>query len=43
VDAKSIELETFLLKLIIFCIEHAIVDNIEYFRTGFDEIDEIIE
>jgi hypothetical protein len=29
VDAKSVEVETFLLKLIIFWIEHAIVDNIE--------------
>jgi hypothetical protein len=31
VDAKFVELETFLLELIIFWIEHAIVDNIEYF------------
>jgi hypothetical protein len=34
-DAKSIEIETLLLKLLIFWIEYAIVDNIEYFLNKF--------
>jgi hypothetical protein len=40
---KIIDLELFFWKLMIFWIKNAIVDNIEYFRTKFDEIDEIIE
>jgi hypothetical protein len=43
VDAKFVEVETFLLKLIILWIEYAIVDNIEYFLNKFDEIDEITD
>jgi hypothetical protein len=34
-DAKSVEIETCLLELIIFWIEYAIVDNIEYFLNKF--------
>jgi hypothetical protein len=35
VDAKSVKVEILLLKLTIFWIEHAIVDNIEYFLNKF--------